>query len=232
MRVQDVMTRDVVSVNADVPIKDVALELSRRGISGMPVVDDDGRVIGVISEADVLAMVGPEPEQHPGALARLLHRDEAEEPSRLGATVVRDAMTAPAVTIEGHWPVAIAAQEMIDRGINRLPIVQQGRLAGIVTRADLVRAFARSDEQIAGDVREMVALQQELWRDERPIDVAITAGEVALAGKARSREEATLLSEMVRTVPGVVNVRSGLTWAESDEPIPADRTVDGRPWRT
>lgn len=232
MRVQDAMTVDVATIKPDVSLKDVARELSRRRISGMPVVDDDGRIIGVISEADVLAKEQPEPEPRTGPLARLLNRDEQEPPSWLGASAVSEVMTSPAITIEGHWPLAIAAKEMIEHGINRLPVVQQGRLVGIVTRADLVRAFARSDEQIADEVRDIVALQQELWRDEQPIDVAIAAGQVTLAGKVRRREEATLLSQMVRTVPGVVSVGSTLTWSEEGKSIPADASVDVRPWRT
>lgn len=221
MRVQDVMTVDVATVKPGTSLTDMARELSRRRISGMPVIGDDGQVVGVISEADVLAKERSEPEPPSGAIARLLNRHEREEPIRLGATVVSDAMTSPAITIEGHWPVAIAADQMIERGVNRLPVVQQGRLVGIVTRADLVRAFARSDEQITGDIREMVGLQQELWRDQRPIDVTIDAGEVTLTGEVRRRDEATLLSKMVRTVPGVVSVHSALTWSEEDKPIPA-----------
>ena len=221
MRVEDVMTVDVATVRPETSLKDMARELSGRGISGMPVVDDDGQVIGVISEADVLAKEQFAPEQRAGVVARLLNRDEREEPGKPGARVVMEAMTSPAISIERHWPVAIAAEQMIERGVNRLPVVQQGRLVGIVTRADLVRAFARSDEQIAGDVRELVALQQELWRDEQPIEVGIDAGEVTLAGEVRRRDEAAILSKMVRTVPGVVSVRSDLTWSEEDDAIPA-----------
>jgi osmotically-inducible protein OsmY len=87
--------------------------------------------------------------------------------------------------------------------VNRFPVVRQGRLVGIVTRADLVRAFARSDEQIASDIREMVALQQELSRDQQPVEVRIEAGEVTLAGEVRRSDEAIVLPKMVRTVPGV-----------------------------
>lgn len=179
----------------------------------MPVVDDDGRILGVVSEADVLAKEQAEPEPHAGAAARLLGRGELGEAGRSGAHVVRDAMTAPAITIERHWPVTVAAGQMVEHGVNRLPVVQQGRLVGIVTRADLVRAFARSDEELANEIRELVALQQELWRDEQPIEVRIDAGEVTLAGEVRRSDEAAILSKMVRTVPGVVSVRSELTWS-------------------
>jgi CBS domain-containing protein len=222
MRVKDVMTVDVVTVTPETSLRDAAAELSRRRVSGMPVVDDDGRVIGVISEADVLAKEQSAPDQPAGAIARLLKRDESDDPSRFGAVTVGEAMTKPAVSVEPQWPVAVAADKMLEGGVNRLPVVQQGRLIGIVTRADLVRAFARSDEQIVSDAREIVALQQELWRDSRPIDVTIDGGEVTLTGDLRSRGEAAVLGEMVRTVPGVVNVRSALTWSEEDKPIPAE----------
>ena len=233
MRVQDVMTIEVVTARPSTSLKDVAAELSRRRISGMPVVDDTGRIVGVVSEADILAKEQPEGEHHSSRFARLLHRDDGgERASRFDAAVVSEAMTSPATTIEGHMPAAIAAQQMTERGINRLPVVQQGRLVGIVTRADLVRAFARSDEEITAEVREIVALQQELWRDEQPLEVTIAGGEVTLAGRVRTREEASLLAEMVRTVPGVVGVRASLTWSEEDKPIPAHATVGSRPWRT
>ena len=232
MRVEDVMTVDVATVTPSTPLKDVAAELSRRRISGMPVLDDSDRIVGVISEADILAKEHAEPGHYTSALARLLKHDDAEHSSRLHATVAGDVMTSPATTIEGHVPAVLAAQQMTELGINRLPVLGRGRLVGIVTRADLVRAFARSDEQIAAEVRELVALQQELWRDEKPLEVAIVAGEVALAGNVRRQEEATVLAEMVRTVPGVVEVRSSLTWSEDDKSVAAHATVETRPWRT
>jgi CBS domain-containing protein len=92
--------------------------------------------------------------------------------------------------------------------------VQHERLVGIVTRADLVRAFARSDREIVGEIRDLVALQQELWRDENAVEVTIDAGDVRLAGQVLNGDEAEVLSTMVRTVPGVVTVRSELTWRE------------------
>jgi CBS domain-containing protein len=214
MRVEDVMSVDVVTVRRETSLKDAAQELSGHAISGMPVVDDDGRIRGVISEADVLAKEQPEPEVHAGFMSRLLGRDERNESRRFAARVVSEAMTSPAITIERYWPVAVAARRMLDYGVNRLPVVQQGRLVGIVTRADLVRAFARPDEQIVDDIRDIVALQQELWGDEQPVDVRIDAGEVTLAGQVRNRDETDILCKMIRGVPGVVGVRTNLTWAE------------------
>ena len=215
MRVLDVMTTDVAAARPDMTLKDAAGLLLERRISGMPVVDDAGGVVGVISEGDILAKALPEPESGGSALARLLRRADPDDERRLDARVVGEAMTAPAVTIEAHWPVAEAAERMHERKVNRLPVVEQGRLVGLVSRADLVRAFARSDAEVTAEVRDLVALQQEMWRDERPVGIAVAHGEVELSGEVKHSDEAEILGKMVRTVPGVVGVRSDLTWVES-----------------
>jgi predicted transcriptional regulator len=204
MRVQDVMTADVATARRDTTLKDAARALAAQRISGMPVVDDTGAVVGVLSEADV---IGKE-------------RTDIANPKAgtgLEARTVGDAMSSPAITVEPYWPLASVAEQMVERGVNRLPVVQNGRLVGIVTRADLVRAFARSDDDITAEVRELVALQQELYRDDNPIDVSNAGGEVSLAGEVRRRDEAEIIPRMARTVPGVVSVRSELTWAEQDQ---------------
>jgi CBS domain-containing protein len=216
MRVQDVMTVEVVTARRETSLKDAARELAERGISGMPVVDEAQAVLGVLSEGDVLGKERPAAPDDGGAAARFFRHEDPEARRALDARTVGDAMSSPAITIEPHWPLATAAEQMVEQGVNRLPVVQQGRLVGIVTRADLVRAFARSDDQIAGEIRELVALQQELHRDENPIEVSVAGGEVSLGGEVRRQDEVEILPRMVRTVPGVVSVRSELNWAEPD----------------
>jgi CBS domain-containing protein len=216
MRVREVMTTDVAAARPETSLKEAAREMAARGISGMPVVDDDGRVVGVISEADLLGKERQEPESGNGVVGRLRHRPDPEAERRFEARDVGGAMTAPAITVESHCPVTAAAERMLAARINRLPVVQRGRLVGIVTRADLVRAFARSDEELATEIREIIALQQELWRDDGALDVGIDGGEVQLRGRVRRRAEAEVLPKLIRTVPGVVGVRSELVWAEDD----------------
>jgi CBS domain-containing protein len=216
MRVEDVMTRDVATARAEMTLKEAARGMAARGISGMPVVDEDGSVIGVISEADLLGKERDEPERNGGALGRFRQRGETDEGRRFAARLVGAAMTTPAITVAPYCPVTIAADRMLEAGINRLPVIRRDTLIGIVTRADLVRAFARSDSELEADVREMVELQKELGGDRRPIQVAIRDGEVRLTGEVRRQSQADVIAKVVRSVPGVVAVSSDLTWAESD----------------
>lgn len=216
MRVRDTMTVDVATVTPSTPLKDAARLLVERRISGVPVVDG-GTVVGVLSEADVLEKErGGRLPQRRGALARLLDRNGSPEPLKLEARTVGDAMSSPAITVEPEWTIPSAAERMLESGINRLPVVRQGRLVGIVTRADLVRAFARSDEQIETDVREEIAFQKGLWLDDSPIEIQVDQGETVLSGRVRLRSQADALPKVVARVPGVVTVRAHLQWSEDD----------------
>jgi CBS domain-containing protein len=215
MRVQDVMTRDVATVAPGASLKDVARALVARGISGLPVVGEDGEVVGVVSEADVLAKERPAPEEG-GALARLMHRADPGAEAKGAARTAGEAMTSPAITIEAFWTIPTAAQIMLEHGVNRLPVVRQGRLVGIVTRADLVRAFARTDEEIAREINEQVALHEALWLENGALDVQVHAGDTTIAGSVRTRTEAEILPKLVARVPGVVSVRSELTWTDDE----------------
>lgn len=217
MRVAEVMTTDLYTTTPDTPIRALARRLGRHGISGMPVLDDDGIVIGVISEADVLAKARRQPEDAGRtALARLIRPRPEEEPGKRDARFVREAMTAPAVTIESFCSVATAAERMLEHDVNRLPVIQRGRLVGIVSRADLVRAFARSNDQILADVREQVELHQALNGESDLVTVDVADGDAVLTGAVRRRSDAESLPRLVRMVPGVVEVRSELSWSEDD----------------
>jgi CBS domain-containing protein len=104
---------------------------------------------------------------------------------------------------------------MVERGINRLPVVDAGKLVGIVTRADLVRAFVRDDALIAKEIRDEVIVRQ-FWIDSASLAVSVTNGEVSLRGQVEKRSIAELLASVVERVPGVVAVDSRLTWREDD----------------
>ena len=211
VRVGDVMTRDVVSVTPDTPLKDVAAALVERGISGLPVCDADGAVVGVLSEADMLVKQGGSPERSGGLFAWLVETASAPDLAKLRAHTAGEAMTSPAVTVETASPVSEAARTMVSLGVNRLPVVEDGRLVGIVTRADLVRLFTRSDEEIARDIRQDVV--KRLWIAPERIEIEVEQGEVVLRGEVDTEVEAGLLEKRIPLVAGVVGVRSELSWA-------------------
>jgi CBS domain-containing protein len=216
MKVEDVMTTDVHTVRPDTPLKAVAQELVEHAISGLPVVGGDGEVLGVISEADLLVKEAGSPRRSRSRVARLLDADDGREASKREARVAGEAMSAPAITIAPFQSTAAAAAAMLRAGINRLPVVRGSTLIGIVTRADLVRAFARSDEQVAAEVRQQADYFLALVEDFSPIDVSGTDGEVTLAGAVKRRSSAEELPRYVSRIPGVVGVSSQLTWQEDD----------------
>jgi CBS domain-containing protein len=136
---------------------------------------------------------------------------------RLAAGNAGEAMTAPAVTIAPTTAVAQAARRMTDHGIKRLPVVNaEGPLVGIVTRSDLVRAFARRDDVIAHEIREDV-VRRTLWIDRAVPDIVVENGEVTISGEVENRSDAELLELFAARVPGVVSVRSTVTWRWDDE---------------
>ena len=110
-------------------------------------------------------------------------------------------MTVPAITVPSYASIATAAGRMLEHHVNRLPVVDVGRLVGIVTRADLVRAFARSDEEIAADAREQLALQQALEGDRDAVGIEVRDGEAVLTGAVRRRSNAELIRGWCATSP-------------------------------
>jgi CBS-domain-containing membrane protein len=209
VKVADVMNKDVVVVSPRMPLKEVARVLVNRHFSGVPVVDEDGKVLGVVSEADILAK-----ERAPGGETSIFgHALEIETwADKHDARDAGDSMTAPAVTIGPLRSVSEAAALMLDRGVNRLPVVDaDDKLVGIVTRADLVRAFVRDDSEIAREIRDDVLLRT-LWESPDRFRVRVRGGEVTLAGKVNDAEAAGVLVRFVERVPGVVNIRSRITW--------------------
>jgi CBS domain-containing protein len=199
-------------VPADTPLKQVAELLVERRISGVPVVDERCRVLGVLSEADIVV------REHAGLprgelLAWLSEAEGATLEAKLGARTAGEAMTRPATTIPAGAPLVQAAATMVQRGVNRLPVVDEdGVLVGIVARSDLVRAFARSDAELERELREGVLPGGFLWCSPGRVDVQVADGEVTLVGEVESEDVAQLLARLVERVPGVVSVRSELRW--------------------
>ncbi len=208
MKIERLMTRTVLSVTPDTPLKDVAALLSEYHISGMPVCAAGGTVLGVVSEADILRTEqGIAPDV--GGRLHWFFRRLDDEIDKLGARTAGAAMTAPALTVRPVEDAAAAARLMVGHRINRLPVVAQGKLVGIITRADLVRAFHRTDDEIAEEIRDDV-LRDALWIAPDTLCLTVEDGVVTVSGPVGTDLDAETVVYSIRRVPGVVEVRSEL----------------------
>ena len=220
LTVGDVMTTSVVTVKASTPLKAVAEILIERGISGVPVVDDAGSVVGVVSEADFLFKEsGPEAHRQ-SRLGRLLGDSKATEArhQKLSATTAGEAMTSPPITVRPAQTIAEAARLMTGHLVNRLVVMDGDRLAGIVSRADLVRAFVRTDEELVKIIREEVLLRI-MWLDPAGFQVRVVHGVASITGHAERRSTAEAIESAVAMVPGIVGVKADITWSLEDAQV-------------
>jgi CBS domain-containing protein len=207
MNVGDVMTRDVIGVAPGDSLKEAGRLLVEHRVSGLPVVDGWGHVVGVLSEADLLPKdVVPFPN------GRGLGPHDGWQ--KLEAVVVGEAMSSPALTIEEDRPVAAAARMLIEEGVKRLPVVRDGRLVGIVSRHDLIRAFVRTDDEVAVDTRNEAT--RLLGSDANSVTAAVDDGVVTLDGRVDNRPDAEILELVVSRIPGVVAVHSHVGWYDAD----------------
>ena len=212
--VSSVMTPDVVTVSPLATYKEIALRMSEHRVSALPVVDQDGRVAGLVSQADLL-LKEERPAAGPGGPLIHPHGDAARATGRNAAAV----MTSPAVTIGPEATLTEAARLMHRRRVKRLPVVDRdGRLLGIVSRSDLLRPYLRSDESVAREVREDVARRM-LAIDPEALRVEVQDGVVRLHGTVETRSLATILTRLVERVEGVVGVDDRLAWKLDDRNI-------------
>jgi CBS domain-containing protein len=232
MKVAKVMTRQVAAVRPETPLKEVAALMVSKGISGVPVVGDDGAVLGVVSEADfVIKERGPGGVRH-RLLARVFgeSRQTLAELAKIEAQTAGQAMTSPAITVQATDTLRWAAEQMASRKINRLPVVEGSQLVGIITRADVVRAFVRPDAELARLVREEVLAKTAFWLEPESFIVDVKDGVVVLRGRVERRSLADTIVDVIRDLGGVVGVTSELTWEldDVDGHVPGDETPDAR----
>jgi CBS-domain-containing membrane protein len=210
LTVKDVMTTRVVAVAKGASFRTMAAALREHRVSAFPILDDDGKVIGVVSEADMLAKeaLNSEPEGMPGMIAGLLRRKEHE---KARGTTAGDLMTCPPITVSPDDPLERAARLMYTRKVKRLPVVDaNGHLVGIVGRSDLLSVFDRPDEDIGREIRDQV-IQRDLHTDPAAFSVVVKDGIVTLGGVAETNEFGNDLVQRVRHVQGVVAVRNRLS---------------------
>ena len=206
--VKDVMTTEVVAVKRETAFKEMAAVLRRYRVSALPAVDDAGRVLVVVSEADLLAK---EALSDPGPVAELVHRKDLRKAEGLTAG---DLMTSPPVTAAPDDPVEQAARMMHFMRVKRLPVVNSGgQLVGIISRADVLAVFDRSDEEVHKDVVDGILLREYLV-DLRRFRVTVESGVVTIEGTPETAAFGRALIRKVRHVPGVVAVRDRLSYPD------------------
>ena len=206
--VRDIMTADVVTVRPGTAYREMAAMFRQHRVSGFPVVDDDGKIAGVVSETDLLAeAAGPAPGPHPPPRDWLHHRRHAP-----GQATAADLMTHPAVTIGPDAAVRDAARLMHSLRLQRLPVVDSGgRLVGVVSRSDVLSVFRRPDEDIRREVTQDV-IADGFFTDPHRFTVTVHDGVVTLEGAPGSVVLGSSIVGQVEHLEGVVAVRDRFTY--------------------
>lgn len=221
MQAKHIMTRDVVTVSADTSVGAAARLMTERRISALPVVDAAGRLEGIVSEGDLAFRVETGTERPRSWWLSLVSSadDRAADFVKAHGRSVADVMTRDVVTVDEAAPLADIARILEERHIKRVPVLEDGRLAGIVSRADLVRALASASDPIGPTpspddetLREQVdtALRAAGWAGSFPVGVSVSDGVVHLWGFADSETRRTAIRVLVEEIPGVRRVENHL----------------------
>lgn len=201
--VSDVMTPTVVAVELDAQFKEIVTAMKKWQVTAMPVLEREGRVAGVVSEADLLA----KEELRDTEPTLIGQRERLADYAKAGAVTARDLMSAPAVTVGAGATLPQAARLMARHKVKRLPVVdEQGLLRGIVSRSDLLKVFLRTDEDIADEVRHEV-IDRFFPVSRVGIQVTVDKGCVTITGTVRDGTLIALAERLTRAVEGVVDVR-------------------------
>ncbi|MFD0142554.1 MULTISPECIES: CBS domain-containing protein [unclassified Streptomyces] len=212
--VADVMTTKVVAVLPGADFKEIVAAMERWKVSAVPVVERGGRVVGVVSEADLLV----KEEFHDHRLGLVEQMRRLDDTAKAGSRRAQDLMTSPAVTVPPDASLPRAARLMAAHHVKRLPVVDAaGTVRGIVSRADLLKVFLRPDDDLAAEVRSEV-VDPLFPLSAGQIQVRVDAGVVTLSGEVRDRARIPLAARLARAVEGVVDVRCALTAPDHEQP--------------
>ena len=220
MLARDIMTTKVVTIAPEVPVEEIAGLLLERGISGVPVVDARGRLVGLVSEGDLIRREG-ETERHRSWWLNLLGgpEDRAREYLRTHGHRAEDVMTHDVVTVSEDTAVGEIAQLLEKRRIKRVPVLRDGEVVGIVSRANLLHGLASHKDRIQitpspddRTIREAVQalVKREGWITHGSLNVMVSDGVVELCGWVDSEDERKALMTAVEEIAGVREVNDHL----------------------
>ena len=195
MKITEIMARPVITVGPETTVKEAARMLVERGISALPVVDARGALLGIVSEADLMSM---QTRPDPRSQATPLRPSAGSTPGSVADVMTREVLTLPAGS-----EVSQAARAMLEAGVKRMPVMRGKRLVGIVSRRDLMRVIARTDESLRVEVKRRL---HELGVTAAGSDVTVESGVVTIAADGGERER-SLVESVLLTIGGVLEVR-------------------------
>jgi CBS domain-containing protein len=221
MKARDVMTKAVVKIGPDATVKRAAGVMAGHRISGLPVVTRDGEIIGIISESDLLHRVELGTAEPPARLTAYFADPEemARAYAKAHGAKVHEVMSRPVVSVDEDAELIEVADTFDRYKIKRVPVVSRGKIAGMITRSDLVRALSRADGAAAGSSRTagtlhaaiMDKVRQQSWLDASYVNWSVSGGRVRVSGYVPSDEQRQSLKVLIEEVPGVESVEDQLT---------------------
>jgi CBS domain-containing protein len=210
LAVSDVMTRDAITVAPEADFKQIERLLAQHHVGALPVVDAEGRPVGVVSETDLVLKTEASLAAPAGIGARA-----RRQRSKAAATTAQGLMTAPPISVEPGERLAAAARLMRQHAVNQLLVVGEGRLLGVVSRGDLLKSFLRADEDIRDDVVQGV-IHGIMWLNPIEFEVSVIDGAVDISGVIERRSHVEILIDLIRGVEGVVAVRPAVSYRLDD----------------
>jgi CBS domain-containing protein len=220
MKVRDLMSTDLEVVRPETSYKEVVERMLARNVSGLPVVDEQGGLAGIVTEADVIRkQAWGEGERHRhralDLVDRLLSGEDQTSLRRVVGLTAGDIMSCRVVTGSPDDDLHQAARTMLVYGIKRLPVVSEGRLVGLMSRADLMRYFNRPDTDIAADVERTLASPRSAPED-HGISGTVHDGVVTLSGTVLHPSDAKVATDVVCQIAGVIDVHDELVARETE----------------
>ncbi len=216
MKAKDIMTSPVITVGSNATVHEVACLLAERGISAVPVVDGDKGVVGIVSEGDLLRRKELGSNKRRSWWLELLAGTDtlARDYTQSHTSAVRDVMRSPVISVSEETPLTDIADILEEHGIKRVTVMREGKLVGLVSRADLVRTLARAaakadplrdDKSIRNTMLQRIKSQP--WAATASVNFLVEGGVIELHGLVASGDQHRALRVLAETVPGVKSVR-------------------------
>jgi CBS domain-containing protein len=206
---REIMSSPVITASPETTFRELVATMLQHSISGLPVVDDKGRLLGMVTEADLL-LKEEEPQPQPALIpwhGSSLRLERIVDRSRKATGMTAgELMTENVVTAQEDTTAHQLARLMRAHNINRVPIVRNKTLVGIVTRADVLKLFTRGDDVLLAGIRGMLA--HDLWIDPKVLTITCRNGVVVLSGEVDRRTDRDLIVRWIKTMDGVVGVNA------------------------